>query len=667
MKFFYSLTLMAAAATATVGAVQLADQFTPAKTLSFPALTASKTVEACPALEKYAPSQTVAATPGMRKLPKGAKLTTVIYEDFAKCTAGSESAPDSVLIDSITTASLVNYPGEWILFRSQQAGGSIYTGFDEVGSGGPGYIKSPGINLCDEGSKVGYYRFSCRAKNVNASATDQLLQAFILDEAASSMISASAQPLVYNEWTECEWIGAAPSDSVSFMILGWKGKILIDDFKVEKMTYGLATPNITAVEYAAVDRLRAKWDAVEGASSYKVDVVMDDGSTYTATVDGVTETEIEYTPIPNKSVVVYVTAINDEAVSYHGVKVASNLAPKKVVATTPLPATDVTEKGFTANWEVNPNALNYLVSTTNTAKPTEDTEVVFYDENFALLPAEYTDQNPLIICPALGYTGMDLFCNRAGWAMDYGFMAHMGGLPVVVVSNEYTSYGILGMISSPVMDFSCGDGKVTVSGMGLTALDDAVVTVGFADTKGNIYSSTTFDVNTNGVEFNVTLEGGKPDSKIVMYISDAAGAEMFAAAALKFTKTVKAGESFTYTCPTKQVDYKNTSANIKLPLTADSKCSYKVCGYYSRALIGPWSAAMDVDASQVALKELADNVKLEVETTAEGLAISSDFPAAVYSVDGKVVAYGLTGVNTVAVPSGVYLVKAGTKVVKVVK
>ena len=54
-----------------------------------------------------------------------------------------------------------------------------------------------------------------------------------MDGEASSIISADTRPMKYNEWTSCEWIGEGCA-ATKFMVLGWKGKILINGYKVEK-------------------------------------------------------------------------------------------------------------------------------------------------------------------------------------------------------------------------------------------------------------------------------------------------------------------------------------------------------------------------------------------------------------------------------------------------
>lgn len=125
--------------------------------------------------------------------PETATYTTVLEEDFSNFTAGSEDTPDAALIDQATADALTHTPG-WNLFRCQQAGGVIYTGYDDEGEDGPGYIQTPPIDFAKDG---GIFRVRVKAKNVNASVTDMELQSYILDDYQDNkkIISASTEPM----------------------------------------------------------------------------------------------------------------------------------------------------------------------------------------------------------------------------------------------------------------------------------------------------------------------------------------------------------------------------------------------------------------------------------------------------------------------------------------
>ncbi len=58
--------------------------------------------------------------------------------------------------------------------------------------------------------------------------------------------------------------------------------------------------------------------------------------------------------------------------------------------------------------------------------------------------------------------------------------------------------------------------------MGLSALDDVVMTAGYLNADNEMYSCVDFEVSTSGEEFDVELTGGKADSRLVIKITDSA-------------------------------------------------------------------------------------------------------------------------------------------------
>ena len=165
---------------------------------------------------------------------------TKIDEDFSKLTAGSEDAPDATNIAE-SMDNFTKQPG-WGSFLTYQAGGKAFLGFDEVGDGGPGYLMSPALDLRDND---GVFKVTFRVKNANPNAQDQGLQYFIMnddpDKNKKSIIQAATLPMT-TEWKDLELVLDGGVQYTSVMFFGWQGKVLVDNLKIEKLTYPLSKP-----------------------------------------------------------------------------------------------------------------------------------------------------------------------------------------------------------------------------------------------------------------------------------------------------------------------------------------------------------------------------------------------------------------------------------------
>ena len=195
-----------------------------------------------------------------------------IDENFSKMTAGTEDAPDAVDvtydIDNYTTL-----PG-WGAFLTYQAGGKAYLGYDEVGEDGPGYLMTPDLDLR---GNDGAFKVTFRVKNINPNAQDQVLQYFIMndDPENKGILSGSSLPMT-TDWTDLELYVDGGVQYTSVMFLGWQGKVLVDNVKLEKLVYPLAKPTNIKLSATGGGEVTATWDAVEGASEYYVELLDND-------------------------------------------------------------------------------------------------------------------------------------------------------------------------------------------------------------------------------------------------------------------------------------------------------------------------------------------------------------------------------------------------------
>lgn len=512
----------------------------------------------------------------------------IVDEDFSKWTAGTQSDPSTEMVTEEQVPSLMSYPGDWVAFRMYEAGGAGYMGFDEIGGDGPGYLQSPSINVKDEGADKGYWRFSCRVKNVNENDQEQGLQAFIFNEETSSIISASAKPIAYQEWSECEWVGATSTTQTTFMAFGWQGKMLIDRFKVEKLTFPLATPVVTGASLLPdCSSVEVTWEKVENATSYDIEVTLDSETIYTCQAGDVDHATLDFLVESADDYVVYITARNGEECSYPGYWVGE-LAPEYVGNAVAKDATNVDANGFTANWEAADYATNYLVMPTVKHTAKENGEEFYYlNELFSNVPESADSYAPIIVAPMLGYDSANLYMSRAGWTIDMGIFVRLAPeMPVLALSSQYAPYGLEGSLISPVANYSVGNGTVKLTGYGLSSADDVVMLCGFMDEGGNIYSSETFEVSMDGTPFEIELSGGLENSKFVLKISESAeGGDMVIIPMLSLSTTLNEGDQVTAPVETVFAGHV-TDARVDVPVDDYNHYSYCVQGYFSPELMG---------------------------------------------------------------------------------
>ncbi len=579
---------------------------------------------------------------------------TKIDEDFSKLTAGSEEAPDATNIadvfDNYTTLP------SWGAFRVYQAGGKAYLGYDEVGDEGPGYLMTPALDL-SEGD--GVFKVTFRVKNVNPNAQDQVLQYFIMDDdpddTKKSILSAAGLPMT-TDWSDVEMIVNGGVKYTSVMFLGWQGKVLVDNVKLEKLTYPLSIPKNVTLTTTGGGELTAKWDAVEGATEYYVEILDDDfegkSNTYeTSTVATETVSEpaakIALQIIPSHKYIVKVTAMNGDKKSYPALGYVEP-SVSKVDAPVALAATDVTTSGFTANWETSKFAANYDLSFVRTHTATADGEQATYiDDDFSKIP--YSKEDPKGTVQTQDFVtpvSLDNFFKQPGWStlLGVGFTGGFG------ITNMYESYGLPGALFGPVADFTVGEGKAKVSGIALTSVDDAQVKVGFGTLgAGNAVTfnegAKVFEVSKTGSQFDVEVSGGSKDSRLIFQIIDAAeGGDIVLFTNLKATAELKKGDTYTLPYSTVTTGYDATSYKLEVPFTGNDKFEYTVTGTFG-----------DTTSS----KSNTITVYSPEATAISGVAANADTNAVYTTLDGMRVDN--------PVKSGVYIVKMGGKTFKVMK
>lgn len=601
---------------------------------------------------------------GAVKAPKkdaGVMYETVLTEDFAKWTSGSEDAPDSedVTQDSTKLQSLMTTPGDWSGLMAYQAGGMAYLGWDSEGDDGPGYLKTHFIDLT---RGQGVYRVTMRARSVNPDNENQMLQIWSLDEGSSNIINAQAVAFG-SEWTDLEWILSGGKKLTSIMFYANSGKALVDDLKVEQVFYPLATPDNVDAYMADVDQVKVSWDAVDDATSYYVYAENsddDDVVVAEATVENNVAT-LNFTPIADTYYRIVVVAKNGDDESYPG-SWWGMFEPEEVGTPVALAATNVSETGFTANWERGTNAAQHIVAVTQKHVATADgEEFTFFDDDFSSLD-DATDEAVVVA----QFSGCDKYFKRGGWTGD--LVAGYAGM--IALTNLYAAYGYPGSITSPAIDFSLGDGKVKVSGVAMSLMDDAVLSVALK--KGSTtLSEQTVDVAQTGSLIDVELEGGEAGSQLVMSIYDASeDGDYIFLDNLKMTMTMNKDQEIKLPYSTTYVSYPATSLDVEMPLAGYDDAWYTVQGYFSDELTSDVSNEINVkEGTAIRSTKLNGNAKVSVEGGYLTVSNPSHSPIAIYTVGGQLVAQskGAAATSSFELSKGAYIVRVDGQSFKVIK
>lgn len=628
-------------------------------------------------LSSFAASQTRADESSDTVLPKGVVVETLLNKDFTDWTAGTMEQPDDVDVasDEALFDKFFGANSGWQVFEAFQAGGYMYLGMDEVGDHGPGYFMTPSYDLSDPKAA---FRFRVTAMNVNANAQTQGLQAFFMDQAPDAekgeMFLASSVPMKYNEWSECEWVGKLPTGRTYMraMGLGWSGKVLIKNITLEKLVYPVASVSDVKLSYQP-GTITATWKAAEGAVAYQATAYM---VTETETIElgsvKVSEPSASFEAFLSENAERYyvsVVALNEEGEESYPSSGYSELTPKKIGNAVALPATNVSVDGFTANWEAIDYAGRTLVYPVQNHKATANQQYILLNEDFSNVPLTNDEYNPAQIIPMMGMGDMNLYMSTAGWSTDVCiFFRLMPEMPSVVLTNMFASSGFPGYLLSPAYDLSVGGGNVFISGIMASVADDAVVTFFLVDADTNEpYASKEVEVNPEGVFMDITIEGGRPNSRIMFMMTDSGDEEMILIPSLAISVDMNAGEEITAPLPTEFVATPATSFTFDYPVDDDNSYSYTVQGFF-RDLSGKISAPVEVNANGSGVATaVAGNGRAVLCGGVLNIANPDGENVTVVSADGKILALSSDSKLSLNVGEGAVIVRIGNKAFKFVR
>lgn len=584
-------------------------------------------------------------------VPSYVEQTLVLSEDFSKWTAGTADEPDAT---DIGAADDYMQTAGWTGLMTYQAGGYAYLGYDS--ENGPGYLMTPDLAL--DGDQ-GLYILKVTAKSVNENATSQSIQMWSLDNYGGGIINAQFY-YISEEWTECEFLLSGGTSKTAIMFYGNSGKVLVSKVEVYHLKYPLDTPTISSIEYTDIDKVTVTYDAVEGATSYVAWVeTSEDVSIGEVEVTGTTAV-ITLTELMNMEdyYTVCVVAKNDEVQSYYSGKAMYFDEPGEMSTPVALDATDVSESGFTANWEASTFASKYIISTEWKHTATEEESFYYLYEDWANVPVTDDDETTPYIMGSC-----DQYMSQGGWTCDVMFFYSGYG----VLTNMYSAYGWPGTMWSPVLDYSVGGGEVTIMMYGMTAAGDMTIGACFIDENGDEIEGSKGTMEFPAGELTLattTITGGTANSQVKLWIDDYDTTDMLIIAMLVLQTTLNEGETVEMPYLTKFVDYPATSYDFEVSLTENDIYKYTVTGYFS-------DDYMSEESNEITVQLVTDGIQGVKETTASKVysengnvvVKNNGESVAVYTVDGRQIA-SMKGSSTLALPKGMYVVKSGNDTFK---
>lgn len=393
-----------------------------------------------------------AATAAATRATKAeSEMQVVASEDFSLFAAGSEEAPDMTNILSSEGYIMPEYVHTygWLGINVFQAGGCAY-----LADGTTALLATPVLNLAgSEGNftiKVSY-RTKAEGK-------------FIVIWGSGSTPTGSSQGTASTEkWNTLEIKATGGMEETMIQFYGDGTEVFIDDISIEQEN--VALPSISRPEGVSATDITetgftANWNNVAGAEKYLLSVYYheDNRRCYVEEDKEVQTTTCHIDGLPQgKTCFFNVKAENESATSEESAEVVIKAASENVGTPEAMPATDISRKGFRANWTEAENAILYSLYTYSIYTVQQTGDYVIEDENFDRI-TEGTTANP-------EYNSLN------GTLNEYTQFPNWEGLTTVLaegmigLKNYYATAGIYSTLYTPiyVVESAGTPGAVTIT------------------------------------------------------------------------------------------------------------------------------------------------------------------------------------------------------------
>lgn len=305
-----------------------------------------------------------------QNLSSTAEGTVVLNEDFAKCTAGSESNPDSQDISRLEERGM-NIPGNytnqvgWMGDKVYQAGGCLY--FSNTYFPGAtveediyfqGCLYTPVIDLS---ANNGIFTIKFRARTVDKESDNLRILTYVQDDEYYRYVDDENTVTISNEWKDYTISLQKGGQSNRICFLTTMSQWLIDYVIIESS--GMQPPVVSEPTNYTGTEVTMNWEPHEEATSYLVDLYYKDENkqkVYLLKDVETTETSLNASNLIIENTYYYtVRGKKEESISPYSEEMAilSELPSPDL-----LPCTEYTGDSFVANWEPVEGATSYLVS-----------------------------------------------------------------------------------------------------------------------------------------------------------------------------------------------------------------------------------------------------------------------------------------------------------------
>ncbi len=580
-----------------------------------------------------------------------------VDEDFSKFTAGVEGNPDGTdLANEFELSSEWMHQTGWTGGGIYQAGGVAYLGASTVG----GYEDS-GVLISPEfePGKIEKVTVSFRARS--AASSDYFFCMFCVYSPATGdfVVGKDDNGFVTTAWKKFTYTFDVSSvERFYFLFAGYTKPSYIDDIKITAFEPYVSTPKVSVYSDFKGDSFVANWQPVEGATSYLL-TVYDEKNNYVFQKKEVTGTSYKVTGLDASKIYYYYVQAKD---AEHTSGPSATMTVNSIVAPTPGETT-VTDYGFTANWSavLRANMYDFWLYKTHTAKADEKYSIAKSDFSWVTSTATVDDPEEE---PKLAIELQEPAC----WYLHSG--CYTNG--TIGIENWQALYGFNTYIESPSFDLSGVGGEITID-VDLYTPDDTYFLLynAYGDGSFEKVDEVKIDKIADTEEpdwkhHSVTLKGGSKESIVLVMGS---GRNEMLIDNLDVTVNLKKGQRFNVPVGVTVV-YEGTSNTVSADMMSGQSYAWNVAGVYydgTTTVIGQYSDPVFVDSLNGSVAELVGgNANAFVADGALRVENPDGLPVAVYSVNGSLVSTSADAV--IDLPSrGVYVVKIGNKVFKVVK
>ncbi len=614
--------------------------------------------------------------PSMKAISQVATYTdeetsVVISEDFSLFAAGSIDQPDmtNIINDDQTIMRDYVHTYGWSAIEAFQAGGCCY-----LANGTNAVLATPVLDLTDDNGNF-TITFSARTKTGTTNAYVFYGDIYGDPEGGYATINTTWKTFTLN---------ASGGTKTTLIQFYGETEMFIDDIVIEQVAGSSEEPDmpISAPIAAAASDITAtgftaNWNAVTTATAYFLNVFSYDSNN--ARQYFIQDKEVEGTSytvegLDEGTLYFYTVKATDGVdVSAESAQVCVKAPSTSVGSPVALPATEVSDAGFRANWEAADNAIFYSLSTISYYTMPISGTYTLEKEDFNGITEGTTST------PAYNQlqTLLDEYTKYPNWEAITSVMAN----GMIGLKNYYSISGQYSFLYTPVYAISskaAGTAKVKISAMGVNCSSAAEIGVLVADATSGENSDWQRKTITNGTtsEYEFTFSTYNYDS-FYFVITYADTNDPYGTNAILFiddvtiTREMNAGD-IVARMYSADVAY-GTSLYIETPGKRNGEnLSYTVTavtnGEEEYIYSDPSKEIFVGENGSVEINETDANVKVFGSVGTLNIETADAQEAEIYTIAGSLAGrFDLNhGSNTIDMKAGIYIVKIGGTAFKVI-